>query len=235
MGNDKKTVLEMKNVKTICLITIAWVFSCAVSAEEASIELATERGCFVCHTIHQDEDVMRPLAPSYQEIAERYRGRDDAFEYLVNRVLHCTLYAEQNWADEISMRFMPPNVNTSRLEAGAMTDWILNLPEDRELRDRLAQHEAMVILSTRSGCASCHLMDPSPDQRLMPLAPAYREIAARYRDEDGAQEMLTRSILQGTRSATKIWPNVNMQFMPPSVALKREDAEKLAGWILELE
>ena len=69
----------------------------------------------------------------------------------------------------------------------------------------------------------------------MPLAPAYREIAARYRDDSDAQDKLVRSITQGTRSATKIWPNVNMQFMPPSVGLAREDAQKLAAWILELE
>ena len=111
----------------------------------------------------------------------------------------------------------------------------LNLPEDKELRDRLARHEAMLILSTRSGCAACHLMDAPADSRLMPLAPAYREIARRYRDDSDAESKLLRSIVQGTRSATKIWPNVNMQFMPPNVGLAREDAKKLATWILELK
>ncbi len=225
----------MKNTKTKLLVVIAMLYGGIALAQEASVELATERGCFICHTIHEDEEVMKPLAPSYQEIAERYRRKDGAFEYLVNRILHGTLYTEQNWTDEISMRFMPPNVNVSRMEAGEMTNWILNLPQDKELRDRLAAHEAMLILSTQSGCAACHLMDASPDSRLMPLAPAYREIAARYRDDSDAQKKLVRSIMQGTRSATKIWPNVNMQFMPPNVGLAREDADRLAAWILELK
>ncbi len=225
----------MKNTKTKLLVVIAMLYGGIALAQEASVELATERGCFICHTIHEDEEVMKPLAPSYQEIAERYRGDKEAFGYLVNRILHGTLYTEQNWSDGISMRFMPPNVNVSRMEAGEMTNWILNLPQDKELRDRLAAHEAMLILSTQSGCAACHLMDASPDSRLMPLAPAYREIAARYRDDSDAQKKLVRSIMQGTRSATKIWPNVNMQFMPPNVGLAREDADRLAAWILELE
>lgn len=225
----------MKNTKTICLVVIALLNGGLALAQEASVELATESGCFICHTIHEDAEATRQLAPSYQEIAERYRGRDDAFDYLVNRILHGTLYTEQNWSDGISMSFMPPNVNVSRMEAGEMTNWILNLPEDKALRDRLAQHEAMLILSTRNGCAACHLMDASPDSRLMPLAPSYREIAVRYRNDADAEEKLVRSIVHGTRSATKIWPNVNMQFMPPNVGLARDDARKLAAWILDLE
>ncbi len=225
----------MKNTKANFLIVIAMFYAGIALAQEATVELATQSGCFVCHTIHDLEEAARPLAPSYQEIAERYRGQDSAFDYLVNRILHGTLYTEQNWSDGISMRFMPTNVNVSRMEAGEITNWILTLPEDKALRDRLAQHEAMLILSTRSGCAACHLMDAPPDSRLMPLAPAYREIAARYRNDSDAEAKLVRSIMQGTRSATKIWPNVNMQFMPPNVGLAREDAQKLAAWILDLK
>lgn len=225
----------MKNIYRMLVALVALSFSGATLAAEFSVELATDRGCFICHTIHADEDVARPLAPSYQEIAEQYRDDDEAFEYLVNRVLHGTLYSGQNWSDVISMRFMPPNVNVDRVEAAGLVNWILNLPVDESLREELVQHEAMMILSVRNGCPACHLMDASPDSRLMPLAPAFREIAERYRDDADAQKKLVRSIVNGTRSATKIWPNVNMQFMPPNLGLARDDAESLARWIRGLQ
>jgi cytochrome c len=225
----------MKKNKSAFLMLLAMLVNTAAMAAETTLELATGRGCFTCHTLIQNQDDSDPLAPSYQEIAERYRGKDDAFQYLVSRILHGTLYTEQNWAGEISMRFMPPNVNVSRVEAAELTNWILNLPVNNAMRDRLVHYESMLILSTRSGCTACHLMESSPDARLMPLAPAFRDIARRYRDDPDAGEKLLRSIVSGTRSASKIWPDVNMQFMPPNVGLKREDAKQLTDWILTLQ
>lgn len=205
-----------------------------VFSAEFGLELATEKGCFTCHTIQHEQTTNKPLAPSYQSIAERYRDSDSAFEYLTNRILHGTLYREQNWSDSISMRFMPPNVNVSRIEAAELTNWIVNLPVDEALRKQLQLHEEMLILVTRSGCTACHLMDASTDSRLMPLAPAFRKIAERYRNDPEAEQQLTRSIINGTRSATKLWPEVNMQFMPPNLGLSKENAGRLSRWILDL-
>jgi len=219
----------------VWLALLLGVFSTSLAAETGTLELATARGCFICHTVKTPEDVSAPLAPSYQEIAERYRGKAESQDYLVQRVLHGTAFAEQNWADEISMRFMPPNVNVTRLEAAEMTHWILGLPVDQAIQDRLARHENMLILSTTSGCMACHRMDPSPDNRLMPLAPSFKSIAERYAGDAEAHKKLVRSVLYGTRSASKIWPKVNMRFMPPSVALQKEAAADLVSWILELK
>ncbi len=225
----------MTKLKALLLVLPVMFFNSEIMALETSLELATERGCFVCHSVQREQGETRPLAPAYQEIAERYRADERAFQYLVNRVLHGTLYTEQNWSDEISMHFMPPNINVSRLEAGELVNWILELPEDQALQERLRRHEDMLLLSTRSGCPACHLMDAHPDARLMPLAPAFREIARRYRGDATAEKKLVRSIVHGTRAAAKTWQNVNMQFMPPNVGLERDDAEQLARWILELK
>ena len=219
----------------VFIVVLVWLLSESVYAVDPTLELATAKGCFICHNVQHSAESGQPLAPSYQKIAERYRNDKSAFQYLVNRILHGTLYTEQNWGDEISMRFMPPNVNVTRSEASELTHWVLNLPVDEQLKQQLARHEAMLILSTRSGCTSCHLMDPPTDTRLMPLAPAFREIAARYRGNDQAKQQLVRSIMQGTRSVSKLWPNANMQFMPPNVALDKQNAEKLSSWILDLE
>jgi cytochrome c551/c552 len=205
------------------------------SAVDSTLELATARGCFICHTVSVDQQQGKPLAPSYQEVAERYRGRADAGDYLASRVLQGTAHSEQNWEDAISMRFMPPNVNLSPDEAGLLVGWILDLPTDEALHRRMVEHESMLILSTTSGCMTCHRMEHEADARLMPLAPALRDIADRYRGIPDAAEQLVRSILSGTRGAEKRWQEVNMEFMPPNVALSRDNAERLAAWILGLQ
>ena len=92
----------------------------------------------------------------------------------------------------------------------------------------------MLALATTSGCFACHRMTPSPDSRLMPLAPALMEVAERYRDDPRAADRLYRSIKQGTRAQEKKWHNSNMQFMPPNLALASDKARELVDWILQL-
>ena len=216
------------------LLVVAAVFFLPSSFAEPSLELATEKGCFVCHSIQADAKVKVPLAPSYTAIANRYKDDSQAFTLLVDRVLHGTLYSGQNWEGEVSMRFMPPNVNVSRSEAGELTNWILNLPVDEKTRQALVQHEEMLIMTTRNGCNACHRMDPVADARLLPLAPSYREIAERYQGQSGAAAVLAGSIVNGTLGNEKKYPNSNMLFMPANVALPAADADRLARWILDL-
>ena len=92
----------------------------------------------------------------------------------------------------------------------------------------------MLGLATTSGCFACHRLAPAGDSRLMPLAPALLDIAARYRDDPEAADKLLRSIRQGTRGQDKKWDNANMQFMPPNLALAPEKARELVDWILQL-
>ncbi len=221
-------------LKLAALITLATV-SPVGTAVDSTLELATARGCFICHTVAADQQQGNPLAPSYQEVAERYRDRDDAGAYLAERVRHGTAHGEQNWEDSVSMRFMPPNVNLAAGEAEQLVDWILDLPTDEALHRRMVEHESMLILSATSGCMTCHRMEHEADARLMPLAPALRDIADRYRGNPDAKAQLVRSIVAGTRGAEKRWQDVNMEFMPPNVALSRDNAERLAAWILALE
>jgi len=204
------------------------------AADEAMLELATQSGCFVCHNVVSDTDLPIPLAPSYQAIAVRYQGGRQAFDELVERVLHGTVYKDQNWADYISMRFMPPNVNIQRPQAAALVDWILSMSAHPQA-DALVQHQANLALAATSGCLSCHAVEPDNTPRTVPLAPSFREIAAHYADQADSQEYLLKSVLEGTMGQDKKWPEVNMQFMPPSVALREQDAQQLVQWILGLK
>lgn len=203
-------------------------------AAEPMIELATQSGCFICHSIRGDADVPVPLAPSYEDIAARYRDRSDARDYLVDRVRNGTVYKDQNWENKVNMRFMPPNVNVKYEDAAALVDWILKVGIKQQPDAASVRHEAMLALATYSGCLTCHSMNPNPDRRYVPLAPSFRDVAGRYQGQAGARDQLVESVLQGTLNKPKQWNDVNMRFMPPSVALRRQHAEELVDWILAL-
>ncbi|MES9992774.1 MAG: c-type cytochrome [Candidatus Thiodiazotropha sp.] len=227
--------LKLSLTRVFAAVAI-FLFSAAEAKDQQMLALANASGCFICHKIAPDpnsDDL--PLAPSYQEIALRYNSEKSAFSRLLDRVLHGTVYQDQAWSGKVGMRFMPPNVNVSRQNAAALVHWILELEIDPELANKLAQHDRMLTLSTVSGCTICHRIEPVKESRVIPLAPSFREVAAHYKERPESRDRLLESILQGTQGNQKVWENVNMQFMPPNVALKREDAVELVNWIMSLD
>ena len=228
----------MKTARRVLIAAIALPFltwSGAPLADSGMLELATRSGCFICHRVSPDPKQASPLAPSYQEIAARYRQDAEAFDRLVDRVLHGTAYKEQAWAGRVSMRFMPPNVNVSRQDAMALVHWALELEPEPGLMEALRAEEQALVLAATAGCMACHGIDPVAVARVMPLAPAFREIAAFYDGKPDAAAKLEDAVLNGTLNRPKVWEHVNMRFMPPSVALRKEDARRLVQWILGLE
>jgi cytochrome c551/c552 len=215
---------------------VVFLVPVADAKDQQMLALANASGCFICHKIAPETNGDElPLAPSYQEIALRYRDDKKAFKRLLDRVLHGTVYQEQSWSGKVGMRFMPPNVNVSREDASALVHWILGLDIDPALAQRLLHHDRMLALTRVSGCTICHRIDPVKETRVIPLAPSFREVAAHYRDRSGSKGKLLESVLQGTQGNQKVWQNVNMQFMPPNVALRKEDAVELVDWILSLD
>lgn len=230
----------MKMIQAARLSAITLTFSCVlnshVMASENFVELATEKGCFTCHSIAPDANVKKPLAPSYQDIAARYRDNPDAQTILLERILTGTVTKEQNWEGEVNMRFMPPNLNTSREEAKDLIKGIFDLHGAAPVTSKLKQHEKMLTLATKSSCLTCHNLAPlAANTKAIPLAPALREIAAYYEGTEGAREKLISSIKHGTIEKPKTWVNVNMAYMPPNIAVNDADIEALADWILNLQ
>jgi cytochrome c len=217
-------------------LVLALAAAGARAEDTAMLALANASGCFICHSVTPIADGGTPLAPSYQEVAVHYKGNPKAQEQLVDRVLHGTLYREQNWAGKVAMRFMPPNVNIDRATAENLVNWVLNLDLDQATEERLSRYDRMLALSNLSGCNICHQVDPvNEDLRVIPLAPSYREIAAHYKDQGNAASRLAESVIEGTENQHKIWQNVNMRFMPPNVNIRPEDALALSEWILSLD
>lgn len=205
------------------------------ATDHAMVELANSSGCFVCHSIEHRNDTQQPLAPAYRDIAARYQGNKAAFGDLVNRVLHGTAYQDQHWAGAVNMRFMPPNVNLNRTDAAALVNWVLSMDPTEGLSAAVQTHDQMLALAATSGCLTCHEVESNLNPHLIPLAPSFRDVAARYAGQAEARKQVLQSVREGTLSEKKLWPNVNMRFMPPNVALTQEHAEQLVDWVLALK
>lgn len=101
-----------------------------------------------------------------------------------------------------------------------------------------AQDDAMLALANRSGCLTCHHIDPGakgPDG-LPPVGPAWRAVAAKYHGTAGAADQLTHTVMTGSNPYASHWKGqVSGLAMPPNaVAITEPDARQLVGWILAL-
>jgi cytochrome c len=96
----------------------------------------------------------------------------------------------------------------------------------------------MLNLATSSGCMACHSILPTAKRAdgLPPIAPAWRDVAIKYRDDPGASERLTRTVLTGSNPNSRHWAGkVSAVAMPPNaVAISEADARALVNWILVL-
>ena len=97
---------------------------------------------------------------------------------------------------------------------------------------------AMLKLATRSGCMACHsiLTLPKRADGLPPIAPAWRDIALKYRDDPSASNRLTRTVMTGSKPNARHWVGkVSPVMMPPNaVVVSEADARMLVNWILVL-
>jgi cytochrome c len=98
--------------------------------------------------------------------------------------------------------------------------------------------DAMLKLATDSGCMVCHSILPVPKRAdgLPPIAPAWRDVAIKYRDDAGASDRLTRTVTTGSNPYSRHWAGkVGADTMPPNVvAITEDEARVLVNWILVL-
>lgn len=97
---------------------------------------------------------------------------------------------------------------------------------------------AMLKLATQSGCMACHTLLPAPRRAdgLPPIAPAWRDVALKYRDDPAAHAQLTRTVVTGSDPQARHWVGkVGAASMPPNAhAVSEEQARQLVNWILVL-
>lgn len=102
-----------------------------------------------------------------------------------------------------------------------------------------AEDTAMLKLATSSGCMTCHHVEPGakgPDG-MLPIGPAWRDVAVKYKGVKGAAEQLTRTVMTGSNPYASHWKGkASGLAMPPNeVAIKEADARALVNWILKLD
>ncbi len=91
----------------------------------------------------------------------------------------------------------------------------------------IADHQAMAIaLARTAGCFECHGVNKPV------VGPAFRDVAARYRDDAGARDALIRTVKLGGKGN---WAEVSRGVPMPPHQRQLSDAEvaHLIDWILE--
>lgn len=81
--------------------------------------------------------------------------------------------------------------------------------------------QAQTALAQKNGCVSCH----HPTQKR--IGPPYQAIAAKYKGDKKAHEMLAKKAKVG---GVGVWGKVPM---PPNARVSEADAKTLTRWILD--
>lgn len=77
-------------------------------------------------------------------------------------------------------------------------------------------------LATAKGCLACHQVETKV------VGPAYKDVAAKYKGDAGAQAALEAKVKAG---GVGVWGQIPM---PPQAGASDEEIHKLVSWILSL-
>ena len=75
-------------------------------------------------------------------------------------------------------------------------------------------------LAQKSACLACH----SVDKKI--VGPAFKDVAAKYKDDPGAEAKLVEKVMKG---GSGVWGQIPM---PPNSSVKEEDVKTLVKWVL---
>ena len=78
-------------------------------------------------------------------------------------------------------------------------------------------------LVKNSGCTACH----TADKKI--LGPAYKDVAAKYRNNKGAEADLIKKVKAGSKG---VWGDIPM---PPNSHVKDDDIKTMVQWILSIK
>ena len=78
-------------------------------------------------------------------------------------------------------------------------------------------------LAKKNACTACHAVDKKV------VGPAFKEVAAKYRTDKGAEAKLADKVKKG---GVGVWGQVPM---PPNSAVSDADVKTLVKWILSLK
>lgn len=76
-------------------------------------------------------------------------------------------------------------------------------------------------LAQKSGCLACHQVE------VKVVGPAYKEVAAKYKDQDVLEQLVAKVKAGGVG----VWGEIPM---PPNVNVSEEDIRTIVTWVLSL-
>ena len=82
--------------------------------------------------------------------------------------------------------------------------------------------KAAEALAQKSGCLACHSVEKKV------LGPSYKEVAAKYKSDKGAEARLAAKVKAG---GSGVWGPIPM---PPHPQVKDEDIKIIVQWVLSL-
>jgi cytochrome c len=85
-----------------------------------------------------------------------------------------------------------------------------------------AAGEDALSLATASGCMACHQVETKV------VGPAYKEVAAKYKGDAGALDMLVNKVMTG---GSGTWGQIPM---PPNAHVGEEKVRAIVQWVLSL-
>ena len=85
--------------------------------------------------------------------------------------------------------------------------------------------QADQALATQSGCMACHQIDAKV------VGPAYKDVAAKYKGQDGAVDMLTAKVVSG---GVGTWGEIPMPPKGGRADVSDDDIKTVVAWILSL-
>lgn len=129
--------MSLKSVKLVfASLLIAGSISHA-SADQANDEkmkkLALNAGCLTCHSIESGKGntvagTKNPVGPAWADVANKYRNKPGAADFLTRVVLEGSNPYSSHWKDKVSGIAMPPNaVAISEADTRQLVFWILSI------------------------------------------------------------------------------------------------------------
>ena len=98
------------------------------------------------------------------------------------------------------------------------------------------QDREMEWLAKSKGCNICHGPESTGSKDKVPIGPAWKDIAKKYKGQKNAADRLTRTVVTGSEpgSGGRHWKDQARGVAMPSntIAISEADASKLVRWIL---
>ena len=129
------TIAKMYRLSLLAMFLHLVIGQSALAAQPSSSamdQLASDKGCYLCHRAEPGKpspNELLPFAPSWRDIARKYKGQTDAEDRLTEIVLSGSGRGgkERHWQGKVSEVGMLPNVKEiDEGEARQLVHWILS-------------------------------------------------------------------------------------------------------------